>query len=349
MFTLNSVAQVPTRSYQFSDEPLDFSPFQTVYKAEVEVQYPKRHGNLLKVWNTMQKDAMSGDMKPYKITRTGISMSTDNSTVRQSRNRVSYAVQKQYQKQQRDAERRTFFEQRQEERRRAAVDAHNRKIENQRQARILDESLAAEERQRKTMQLQGRTNQRMQNDQWHATQGKQIVRQVAREELGKPQGMNVIRTSPIKRSGSAIANNMRNNQSRNRNRMPVSGGMEYYSRRPMPPIVRQKPNTSGKYVFTGRATKSQIFIEKDKNIQIAQAINGPSLAKGGREFRLSPHATVTTGQDWHSTDFRQPTEKPIPVFKPRKQRVPRPIVTFSKEISYEEKLDELMPDEHAIL
>lgn len=352
MFALSSTAQV-SGAYQFSDEPLDFSPFQTVYKAEVDMRYTENQGSMIKHFYDIKKEMMHGELKPYTFTKTsgGIVLSADNSTVRQTQRKASSAAQKQYEKQVSDAKHQAFLQQQAERReaaRQAAIEAHNRKVERERQERLLDEARTAAERARMTAQLQGRTNQKMQNDQWHATTGKQVVRQVARQEIGKPQGMNVVRTQPVKTSGSTLATRMRDNQNRSRSRMPQPGGIEYYSRRPMPPVVRQKPNASGKYVFTGRATKSQIFIEKDKNIQIAQVISGPSLAKGGSEFRLDPHATVTTGQDWHSIDFKQPTEKPAPVFKPRERRLPRPIVTFTREISYEEKLEELFPDEHTI-
>ena len=318
--------------------------FKTGYRVDIG---PQNSNTIIDRFHQNRKEKMNYKYGPYEITSRGVKISYDNYTVRQSKSNGT--AQKNYKKQQSDARRREFFERRQEERRQAAIDAHNRKVERERQERMKDEIRAAEARAYTARRLQGRTDMNIQNDYWHANEGKKIVQQTAREAIGMPQGMTVIHTVPQKSSGSTMANNMRINQNRSRSRRPVQRTTAHnYNKRAMPPVLRQRPNKSGEYVFTGRATKTQIFIKKDPKVQLAKSIDGPATSKGGPAFRLSPHATVTTGQPWPPIEPKQPERELKPVFPSQnKKRPQQPIVKFDKELTYNDMLDELLPDVHS--
>lgn len=324
-------------------DDLDFSPFQTVYKSEIELcrNVDQDAVSLHCIQNNMRRDWMEGKPQAVQITKAGgVRFGNDNITVWTPSSKRSNYKQRQYrQKQVRDAERATFFERRRAERLEAARLAHRREMERKRRERMEDNRRAAVAEAATNIALQGATNQRMTNDRWHATEGRRQVQAVARQAVGKPKGMQryqVPTTSKPKSSGTQLATNLRRNATLNRQRAPRMGGIEYYSRRPAPPVVRQKPNTSGKYVFTGRATKSQIFIKRDPRFVTTSNLNGPKYANSDTQFRLNPNATVTTGQDWHSDDLKFLKKYP-----------PRPLSAQRRdEIERQLKLDELLPDVH---
>lgn len=308
----------------FGIDNLDFSAFHTQYKYEVECKSNDRggrQGNIICVYQDMKHNTMNNGLQAYTITRLsgGVSTDKDNSTVRtpSARNR-----QQQTRKQVRDRQCRNFFERRTAERIAAAREAAARKRAEQARRIAEDNRRAMAAYVAKTAQLQSRTNQRMSADQWHATEGRKAAQQVARQQIGAPRGMMVTqRTQAPEITGSSRAVALQANNQRIRRRAPqLTQPIQKvpYKYRPRPPRpVRQLPNpNNGKYVFTGRATKSAIFIEHDPRIQIvgsASSERGPLLASTGSQFRLSPHATVTTGQPVRSPSLDMPGKIPPPV------------------------------------
>ena len=331
-------------SQGFGIENLDFSPFQTVYKSEIEMCSANTRDavSLACIQKNMRKDWQEGTPQPYNITKAGIrivkgsaSASSNIRTV-QSQRRIIIAQQ---QKQQRDAERRDFFERRRAERLEAARRARRIAYEKKQREIAEDKWRAANAEAATNAALQGITNQRIANDYWHANEGRAMAQNVARQAVGAPKGMMITTNSrqPQKTTGKTLANNLKRNAKVQRQRPLREGGMGYYSRRPSPPVVRQKPNPDGKYVFTGRETKTQIFIAKDPRFQTGGSMNGPKYANGGSQFRLDPHATVTTGQDWHSSDFSYKNVKKIP------EPLTRIVSTEQKYREYQKMIDELLP------
>lgn len=322
------------------DPSLDFSPFQTVYKSEIEIcDSPEGDArSAICVWKQMKQTAMNEGLQPYTIKKNGIMMTSDNSTVRKSSSNSAAQERRRAEairKQQNDAYRKAIFEQRRQARLAAAREALRKKREKKIREQQAENRKAQAVRDQTNEQLQGMTDRRIQNDQWHATQGREQARQVAREQIGPRRGMIITAPSQNQQStamsGQSMAARMRNKTYLKKEPMPKEGGMGYYSRRPAPPVVRQKPNKAGQYVFTGRATKTSIFIKADKRSAFKGNTSGPALAKTGTQFRLDPHAMVTTGQDWHSDDFKQP-----------KRKIPRPATAIVKPLSYDEFLDEML-------
>lgn len=319
---------------------LDFSPFQTVYKGEVELCENVNHQavSIHCIQKNMNQDWMNGNPQPYKITKNGTKVTYDNSTVRvSSAASSSYKQQQALKKQQRDNRRRSFFEQKRAERIAAARRASKMEIARKRMERAVDNQVAASTEAAVNASLQGTTDQRIANDQWHATEGRAQAQAVARQAVGQPRGLIITNNSnsdQMQTSGHQLALNLKSNQNRNRKRVLQQGGMGYYTRRPAPQVVRQKPNSSGQYVFTGRATKSQIFIKKDSRFVSEGNLNGPKYTNGGTQFRLDPHATVTTGQDWHSETFKNLYNTRIP---------PRPLTAKAgKKYDISNYFDELL-------
>lgn len=341
VITLSISAQTYKSAYKFSNEPLDLSPSQTVYKSDVEICDKKSgEGSYMCVFKQMRHDAMNYNMQPYAIKRGGISIGKDNSSVRVggSSRAVARRQAEAQRKARRDQERADFFEQRRQERLAAARRARRVAIEKERRRRAEDNQRAVQRSAQVYNQLQGVTNERIASDYWHAGEGKALAKQAARQAMGAPKGMVITQQTTRKTSGEDIASNMRTNRQRQRQRRPQAGGMEYYSRRPMPPVVREPLTLAGQYVFTGRATKTQIHIKKDDRVIFTGTTSGPSLARGGQQFRLSPHATVTTGQDWHT-----------PVLKDLNKRVPsRPVeITPSRARTAKEMAEfwaEMLPE-----
>lgn len=317
----------------FGIDDLDYSAFHTQYKYEVECKSNERggrQGNIICVYKDIKHNTMNNGLQPYSITRHsgGVSMGVDNSTVRtpSSRNR-----QQQIRKQVRDRERRDFFERRQAERMAAAREAaQRRRIE---QARRIEEDnrRATAAYMAKNAQLQGLTNQRLASDQWHANEGRAATRQVARQQIGAPHGMRISqRQQATAMTGASRARMLQANRQRIQQRDPEP---KIYRPRP-PKAVRQRPNPyNGKYVFTGRATKSSIFIERDPRLPIVGSSRGPSMTGGGSQFRLSPHAVVTTGQPVRSPSFDMPG------------KIPPPVTRITKPMTRDEILAEMLgPD-----
>lgn len=337
--------EITAQNNLFDLNHLDFSPFQTVYKSEIELcrNVNQDAVSLHCIQNNMRKDWMNGNPRPIRITRTGgVQISSDNLTVRTASSTKSSYKQRQYmQKQVRDAERAAFLERRRAERLEAARIAHQKELERKRRERIEDNRRAATTEAAMNRALQGAANQRIANDRWHATEGRKQAQAIARQSVGKPRGMqrpNVQMTPKPKTSGIQLATNLQRATVQNRQRTPQMGGIGYYTRRPAPPVIRQKPNSSGEYVFTGRATKSQIFIKRDPRFLTKSNLNGPKYVNGNTQFRLNQNATVTTGQDYHSDDLKFLKKYP-----------PRPLSAQRREaMEFQRKLDELLPDEHEI-
>lgn len=332
------------RSSGFGMEELDFSPFQTIYKTEVEICNTRRGENrsLACIQKQMREEAMNEGLQPHVITKNGIVVSgNDYMTVRQGKTsgqmtsaqkaKIAREMQDQ-QDQQYKAMEAVFKEQERQKRLARARENLRKKREKAIREREEDNRRAETAYANMNAQLEVQTHQNIQNDHWHATQGRDMARQVAREQVGQPKGMVITSIGkPKKNSGVHMAERMRGNEYVVRARKPKEGGMRYYSQRPMPPVVRQKPNPSGQYIFTGRATKTSIFIQKDDRFIFNGQTSGPSLAKDGVMFVLSPNATVTTGQDYHSIDFEK-----------RKEEIPPPATRISKPLTRDQIIDEIL-------
>ncbi|MDE5635784.1 MAG: hypothetical protein K2I52_05710, partial [Muribaculaceae bacterium] len=75
--------------------------------------------------------------------------------------------------------------------------------------------------------------------------------------------------------------------------------------KPQPAVVRVLPNNQGEYEFTGRMTKTSIYIKRDSRFGTPDSYTAPKTVASNQGFRLSPNATVTTGRPVRIKDLEQ--------------------------------------------
>lgn len=322
-----------------------FAPFRTVYRGQsVEFVNNDDHtqeGSALLHRQKMVHQAMNGGLQPYrlqKIGKMGIVTSTqDVSTIRTASPKGRSISQRNHESKVRQINRQAAFaEKRRQERLAAAERAAAIKAEKERREREADNRRVAHTEAQTNARLQGRTDANIRRDYYNAGEGRIQARQTAVNNANAAmRGPLSVSVGPAKVSGADYAANLRRNRQRDRSLTPRKQSLQA-------PIIRYVAENNG-YTFTGRATKTAIFIKKDPRFGSPKSPVAPKTLKSNHGFVLSPNAVITTGRN-------KEYEDPHIFVNPR--QIPPPVTALNKkgltdEEMWQLKLKELLPDEHS--
>lgn len=342
-----AMAQLGYKDDEVVDNGDLYAPFRTVYRHVEKVDFTDdnqeltapslHHKNTHAIWNSgypndnyIRYKKVVPDAKRLNASG-GLRISNDNSTVRTSSGRTSGGSihSRNMASSKRQVDRQVAFaQQRRAANMKAARNAAQRELAKKRAAQIAENGQVAAVTAATNARLQGATNVRIAKDYYNAGQGTAIARNTAKSTadalMQGPQFLQRNAKVASKKSGSAMAKNMRQNQAKNRMRHQVPHTVYTNTNLYQPRVVRVKPNADGKYALTGRATKTQIFIKKDSRFGTPTKVNGPRTVQANKGFVLSPTAVVTTGRN----------PKVILPFK----FAPRPVTAIRKQLSHKEEM-----------
>lgn len=335
-----------TLSAQYTEEVVDdddlFAPFRTVYKNVEDIDFSvpadRQVGSVLKHHVARKHDMMNGNYyggqlvhagKTYSETVTatqrsgGISLSTDNSTVRTGSGRRGSSVSERNMASRKAQVDRhvAFMQARAEARRQAAREAARREYERKLREQAIDNQRAVQVEAQTNARLQGTTNARIERDYHNATVGTSQARATSQSTANSMMRgpHTVVSQQPKRQTGAMSAQQLRDGiAARQRKprvlyRAPQSQTPNSLTK-PQPVIVRATPNKQGEYEFTGRMTKTTIHIKPDPRFGTPNPYSAPKTVAKNEGFRLSPHATVTTGQPIRIKDLEM---REIPPRTPR--------------------------------
>lgn len=187
----------------------------------------------------------------------------------------------------------------------ARREAAERKRLEDLQKKIADDNRAAAVEAETNARLQSETNRRIARDQWHATQGAQLVQQRAREahKLTGPQFANNKPAMTAQQKAATL---------RNGNRVRKSGSTKRnVARVVLPPVKRigftgAAPRSQLEHALAELKKRQQKLAAQSSGQEPAQPVMGKDVTVGGTRFVLSDHATSSLGQDWETVTFTTP-------------------------------------------
>lgn len=288
-----------------------FAPFRTVYRNVESVDFStprsQRQGSALKHHIYGKHDMMNGVYYggQFELSgkyKSGVSVrSDDHITVRRGSVASGRSVSDRNQdSKKRQLDRRSRFMRNKQA---AMEEARLREEERKRRDKEEDDKRAAIATQKANERMQPVTDARIDRDRYNAGQGLQNAREASRQRsysnmrgYVKPQ-----RHMPGNSSGVTDALSKTH-------KMHVTPTLDTHStlhprllQRPLAlkkpkPYVYRKVSQNNKYEFTGRMTKTAIYIDKDTRFGVSDRYDSPGPVAGNHGFRLSPDAVVTTGQ-----------------------------------------------------
>ena len=355
-----------TMSAQHVEEVADdgdlFAPFRTIYKDVEDINFKipadEQVGSILKHHVARKNDMMNGNYyggqlvpagKTYSQTVTatrrsgGVSISTDNSTVRTSSGRRGTTVsERNMASRKAQVDRQVAFMQaRREAQRQAARESARREYERKLREQALDNQRAAQAEAQANARLQGATNARIAQDYQNATVGTSRARATSKSTANSMmRGPRAhVAVQPHRPTGAMAAQQLREGlaarqrKARVLYRAPQSQAANTLTKA-QPTVVRAKPNKQGEYEFTGRMTKTSIHIKPDSRFGTPDPYSAPKTIAKNEGFRLDPHAIVTTGQPIRVKDLEA---KEIPQRKLKiKQMSPEEREEQQRQLMYEE-------------
>lgn len=296
-----------------------FAPFRTVYRNVESMDFStpngKRSGSALKHHVYQKHDMMngvyySGQLEQYGKNTHGVTIrSNDYTTVRRGSSRTGGSTHdRNRSSKKRQNDRHAQF---MANKRAAMAEAKLREEERRRREKEEDDRRASIATQKANEGMQVVTDARIANDRYNAGQGLQNAR-VASKSRAYSQMRGYVRPRQAANGrGSRAVDALTKTHD---NRVNYSPRMKsaLHPKLLQNPMTLRKPKLyvyrkvaqNNKYEFTGRMTKTSIYIEKDPRFGVSDRYDAPKPIASNQGFRLSPDAVVTTGQLINNDELR---------------------------------------------
>lgn len=294
-----------------------FAPFRTVYRHVEDVDFStsgsSRQGERSIKQHVYQRSNWMNDNYYKELTgkktsgssRKGISFSSnDYSTVRVgSSTKGKSFSDRNMEARRRYVDRQAAFARK---RRLEQEEARRRAEEKRRREKMLDDQRVDQATDKANARMQRVTDARIARDRYNAGEGLQNAIEASRSSAnsrmrGAVKPRRVMHQPKTSATGALHKQHAKRNEytpaptQPNSSLHPKLARSNVVLKQPKPYVYR-KVQENGKYEFTGRMTKTSIYIEPDPRFGVSDKYSAPKTVASNEGFRLSPNAVVTTGQ-----------------------------------------------------